>query len=62
MFGKKSSSAPQTSIDSLIGAGTRVEGNVFFSGGLPHLFARNLAWLAEYLLAKRFAMTKLLSS
>ena len=34
MFGKKSSSAPQTSIDSLIGAGTRVEGNVFFSGGL----------------------------
>ena len=34
MFGKKSSNAPQTSIDSLIGAGTRVEGNVFFSGGL----------------------------
>lgn len=34
MFGKKNSSAPQTSIDSLIGAGTRVEGNVFFSGGL----------------------------
>lgn len=34
MFGKKASSAPQKSIDSLIGAGTRVEGNVIFSGGL----------------------------
>lgn len=34
MFGKKKGSAPQNSIDSLIGAGTRVEGNVVFSGGL----------------------------
>ena len=34
MFGKKKGGAPQSSIDSLIGAGTRVEGNVFFSGGL----------------------------
>jgi cytoskeletal protein CcmA (bactofilin family) len=34
MFGKKKGGAPQNSIDSLIGAGTRVEGNVFFSGGL----------------------------
>ena len=33
MFGKKKST-PQTRIDSLIGAGTRVDGNVTFSGGL----------------------------
>lgn len=34
MFGKNKGSAPQKSIDSLIGAGTRVEGNVIFTGGL----------------------------
>ena len=34
MFGLKKGSAPQNSIDSLIGVGTRVDGNVFFSGGL----------------------------
>ena len=34
MFGQKKGSAPQTSIDSLIGVGTRIEGDVFFSGGL----------------------------
>ena len=34
MFGKNKSSMPQSSIDSLIGAGTRIEGNVFFTGGL----------------------------
>lgn len=34
MFGLKKGGSPQNSIDSLIGAGTRVEGNVFFSGGL----------------------------
>ena len=33
MFGKKDSK-PQNRIDSLIGATTRIEGNVFFSGGL----------------------------
>jgi len=33
MFGSKPSK-PQNRIDSLIGAGTRVEGNVIFSGGL----------------------------
>ena len=33
MFGKKSSK-PQNRIDSLIGGTTRIEGNVFFSGGL----------------------------
>jgi cytoskeletal protein CcmA (bactofilin family) len=33
MFGKKPSK-PQNRIDSLIGAGTRVEGSVIFSGGL----------------------------
>jgi len=33
MFGNKKST-PQTRIDSLIGTGTRVEGNVMFSGGL----------------------------
>jgi cytoskeletal protein CcmA (bactofilin family) len=34
MFGAKKTSAPQSRIDSLIGAGTRIEGNVVFSGGL----------------------------
>ena len=34
MFGGKKGSAPQSSIDSLIGAGTRIEGDVIFSGGL----------------------------
>ena len=33
MFGTKSSK-PQTRIDSLIGAGTRIEGHISFSGGL----------------------------
>jgi len=33
MFGRKTSK-PQNRIDCLIGAGTRVEGNVIFSGGL----------------------------
>ena len=34
MFGKKGDSKPQGRIDSLIGAGTLVEGNIRFSGGL----------------------------
>lgn len=34
MFGKRSENKPQNRIDSLIGAGTRVEGNIRFSGGL----------------------------
>lgn len=34
MFGKSQSSKPQSKIDSLIGAGTRIEGNVTFCGGL----------------------------
>lgn len=34
MFGKKSDSKPQGRIDSLIGAGTIVEGSIRFSGGL----------------------------
>lgn len=34
MFGKKTDSKPQGRIDSLIGAGTVVEGNIRFSGGL----------------------------
>ncbi|MBI4742467.1 MAG: polymer-forming cytoskeletal protein [Betaproteobacteria bacterium] len=34
MFGKKYNSNPQNSIDSLIGAGARVEGNMTFTGGL----------------------------
>ena len=35
MFGKKQQgSKPQSRIDSLIGSGTRIEGNVTFSGGL----------------------------
>ena len=34
MFGKKSDNRPQNRIDSLIGVGTRVEGNIRFTGGL----------------------------
>lgn len=34
MFRKSQGSKPQSKIDSLIGAGTRIEGNVSFSGGL----------------------------
>jgi cytoskeletal protein CcmA (bactofilin family) len=34
MFGSKKSGATQTRIESLIGGGTRVEGNIAFSGGL----------------------------
>jgi len=34
MFGAKANSKPQSRIDSLIGAGTRIEGNITFSGGL----------------------------
>lgn len=34
MFGKGKESKPQNRIDSLIGAGTRVEGNIRFTGGL----------------------------
>jgi cytoskeletal protein CcmA (bactofilin family) len=34
MFQRKKHTAPQKRIDSLIGAGTVVEGNVVFSGGL----------------------------
>jgi cytoskeletal protein CcmA (bactofilin family) len=34
MFGKKSESKPLGRIDSLIGAGTRIEGSVHFTGGL----------------------------
>lgn len=34
MFGVKKGSTPQSSIDSLIGVGTRIEGNVIFTGGL----------------------------
>ena len=34
MFGKKDESKVQRRIDSLIGAGTRIEGNIRFSGGL----------------------------
>ena len=34
MFKKQSSNKPQNRIDSLIGAGTRIEGNVTFAGGL----------------------------
>lgn len=33
-FGNNKRSKPQNRIDSLIGVGTKVEGNVFFSGGL----------------------------
>lgn len=34
MFGKKADSKPQGRIDSLIGAGTQIEGNIRFTGGL----------------------------
>jgi len=34
MFGIKKGSTPQNSIDSLIGVGTRIEGNMIFTGGL----------------------------
>ncbi len=34
MFGNRQSSKPQNRIDSLVGAGTKIEGNVHFSGGL----------------------------
>lgn len=34
MFGKKNESKPQGRIDSLIGAGTRIEGSIRFTGGL----------------------------
>lgn len=34
MFGKNQGSKPQNKIDSLIGAGTRIEGSISFSGGL----------------------------
>lgn len=34
MFGAKDNTKPQNRIDSLIGAGTTVEGNINFSGGL----------------------------
>ena len=34
MFGKRSENKPQGRIDSLIGAGTRVEGSIRFTGGL----------------------------
>jgi cytoskeletal protein CcmA (bactofilin family) len=34
MFGKSKNAKPQNRIDSLIGAGTRIDGNIRFSGGL----------------------------
>ena len=34
MFGSKKTNKPQTRIDSLIGAGTTIEGNISFTGGL----------------------------
>jgi len=34
MFGKRNENKPQGRIDSLIGAGTQVEGNIRFAGGL----------------------------
>ena len=34
MFGKSKENQPQNRIDTLIGAGTRVEGNIRFAGGL----------------------------
>ena len=34
MFGKKDEKRPKGRIDSLIGAGTVIEGNIRFSGGL----------------------------
>ncbi|MGB8546469.1 MAG: polymer-forming cytoskeletal protein, partial [Azonexus sp.] len=34
MFGKKDDGKPKARIDSLIGAGTLIEGNIRFTGGL----------------------------
>ena len=34
MFGAKSNTKPQSRIDSLIGTGTKIEGDITFSGGL----------------------------
>jgi cytoskeletal protein CcmA (bactofilin family) len=34
MFGDKGNSKPQSRIDCLIGAGTTIEGNITFTGGL----------------------------
>lgn len=34
MFGKRNENKPHSRIDSLIGAGTRIEGNIRFAGGL----------------------------
>jgi cytoskeletal protein CcmA (bactofilin family) len=34
MFGKKTDNKPQGRIDSLIGVGTQIEGNIRFTGGL----------------------------
>lgn len=34
MFGRKQNGKPQNRIDSLIGADTRIDGNIVFSGGL----------------------------
>ena len=34
MFGSKGNTKPQSRIDCLIGAGTRIEGDISFSGGL----------------------------
>ena len=34
MFGSKGNTKPQSRIDCLIGAGTRIEGDITFSGGL----------------------------
>ena len=34
MFGKRKINKPQNRIDCLIGAGTTIEGNILFSGGL----------------------------
>lgn len=34
MFSSKKASKPQNRIDSLIGAGTRIDGNISFAGGL----------------------------
>ena len=36
MFERKKHTPPQKRIDSLIGAGTVVDGNVTFTGGLAH--------------------------
>lgn len=34
MFGQRKAAKPQSRIDSLIGAGTKIEGDIHFSGGL----------------------------